>query len=479
MSLKKNIIYNTLYQIFTMILPLITVPYISRVLGPEGQGKYAYTSAYSQYFIIIGMIGISLYGNRQIAYVREDKKKLSREFINIYTLQLITTIMAFLIYIIVFVGINKNDRLLYSVESLVIMASMFDISWFFIGYEDMKSVVVRNTITKVVGVLLTFIFVRESGDVIIYATILSITTLVGQIIMWSGLKGKISFVKPSFKYAFTHLKPALALFVSQLAIQIYTLLDRTMLGIFTTDAQVGLYDNSQKTIKLLVTLASSLGVVMLPKMSSLFSQGKNKEFKETVNKVFKVVNFMSIPMAFGLLSVADSFSLWFYSDRFIGISILLKIGAFIVIAIGWSNILGIQVMLPMKKEKEFTISVTVGAIVNFTLNLILIFKFKALGTTIASVAAEFAVTLVQLYFLRDVIRLSQIMKTIYKPLIGSLLMTLVLSIIGIYLPFNIFGTIAEVIIGISIYIVAMLILKDETLKYVINQTMGKFLKKGV
>ena len=115
MSLKKNIIYNTLYQIFTMILPLITVPYISRVLGPEGQGKYAYTSAYSQYFIIIGMIGISLYGNRQIAYVREDKKKLSREFINIYTLQLITTIMAFLIYIIVFVGINKNDRLLYSV----------------------------------------------------------------------------------------------------------------------------------------------------------------------------------------------------------------------------------------------------------------------------------------------------------------------------------------------------------------------------
>ena len=464
MSLKKNIIYNTVYQIFTIMLPLITVPYVSRVLGPEGQGKYAYTSAYSQYFIIIGMIGISLYGNRQIAYVRNDKEKLSKEFINIYTLQLTTTIISFLVYLFIFTGI---------------MASMFDISWFFIGYEDMKSVVVRNTITKVVGVVLTFIFVKESTDIITYATILSITTLVGQIIMFSGLRGKIVFIKPSFKYALTHLRPALSLFISQLAIQIYTLLDRTMLGIFTTDAQVGLYDNSQKTIKLLVTLASSFGVVMIPKMSSLFSQGKDKEFKETVNRVFKIVNFMSIPMAFGLLSVADSFSLWFYSDKFTGVSVLLKVGAFIVIAIGWSNILGIQVMLPMKKEKEFTISVTVGAIVNFVLNLILIFKLKALGTTIASVAAEFAVTLIQLYFLRDIIKLSEIMKTVYKPLLGALTMALVVWISGNYLPFNLFGTLAEVIIGIITYVVSMLILKDETIKEVMNQVIVKFLKKGV
>ena len=479
MSLKKNIIDNTVSQIFTLMLPLITVPYVSRVLGPEGQGKYAYTSAYSQYFIIIGMIGISLYGNRQIAYVRNDKEKLSKEFINIYTLQLTTTIISFLVYLFIFTGINKNDRLLYAIESLIIMASMFDISWFFIGYEDMKSVVVRNTITKVVGVLLTFIFVKESTDIITYATILSITTLVGQIIMFSGLRGKIVFIKPSFKYALTHLRPALSLFISQLAIQIYTLLDRTMLGIFTTDAQVGLYDNSQKTIKLLVTLASSFGVVMIPKMSSLFSQGKDKEFKETVNRVFKIVNFMSIPMAFGLLSVADSFSLWFYSDKFTGVSVLLKVGAFIVIAIGWSNILGIQVMLPMKKEKEFTISVTVGAIVNFVLNLILIFKLKALGTTIASVAAEFAVTLIQLYFLRDIIKLSEIMKTVYKPLLGALTMALVVWISGNYLPFNLFGTLAEVIIGIITYVVSMLILKDETIKEVMNQVIVKFLKKGV
>lgn len=477
MSLKKNIIYNTIYQIFTIILPLITVPYISRVLGPEGQGQYSYTSAYSQYFIILGMIGISLYGNRQIAYVRDDKNKLSKEFINIYTLQVITTVISLIIYLIIFVGVNKNNKVLYAVESFAILATILDISWFFIGYGEMKSVVVRNTITKVIGVILTFVFVKESTDVILYAGIIGGTALAGQLIMWTGLKGKIIFIKPSFKYAFNHLRPALALFVSQLAIQVYTLLDRTMLGILTTDAQVGLYDNSQKTIKLLVTLASSLGVVMLPKMSELFAKGKDKEFKELIYKVFRIVNFISIPMAFGLLSIANSFSLWFYSSKFDGISILLKVGGFIVIAIGWSNILGIQVMLPMKKEKEFTISVTIGAVTNFILNLILIFKFKSLGTTIASVAAEFAVTFAQLYYLRNVIDFKKVMKTVYKPLLGSIAMLIAVSICSIRLPINILGTLIQVVVGVIVYGITMILLKDETIKFIFQEVVEKFLKR--
>lgn len=295
--------------------------------------------------------------------------------------------------------------------------------------------------------------------------------------MWTGLKNKIVFIKPSLKYAFNHLRPALALFVSQLAIQVYTLLDRTMLGILTTDAQVGLYDNSQKTIKLLVTLASSLGVVMLPKMSELFAKGKDKEFKELIYKVFRIVNFISIPMAFGLLSIANSFSLWFYSSKFDGISILLKVGGFIVIAIGWSNILGIQVMLPMKKEKEFTISVTIGAVTNFILNLILIFKFKSLGTTIASVAAEFAVTFAQLYYLRNIVNFKEIMKTAYKPLLGSIAMLIAVSICSMKLPINILGTIIEVVLGVMVYGITMVLLKDETIKFIFEEFVEKFLKR--
>ena len=478
MSLKKNIVYNTLYQLLTLILPLITVPYVSRVLGPEGQGRYSYTSAYSQYFIILGMIGISLYGNRQIAYVKGDKKKVSKEFINIYTLQLITTLISLISYFIIFLVVNKNYRTLYAVESLVIIATILDISWFFIGIGEMKNVVIRNTITKIAGVALTFFLVKDVGDVTIYAAIMSGSTLAGQLIMWTGLKGQITFVRPSLKYSFQHLKPALSLFVSQLAIQVYTLLDRTMLGVMTTEAQVGLYDNSQKTIKLLVTLVSSLGIVMLPKMSELFAKGKQEEFKKLIHTVFKSVNFISIPMAFGLMSVANSFSLWFYTDKFLGISILLKVGVFIVIAISWSNILGIQVMLPMKKEKEFTISVTVGAVTNLILNMILILKFKALGATIASVTAECAVTFTQMYFLRNVVSIKNVFKSSVKPLIGSIVMVIVVGFASSYLPVNVMGTMIEVIIGAVVYLITMILLKDETIKYLIKEVRIRLLKRG-
>lgn len=216
---------------------------------------------------------------------------------------------------------------------------------------------------------------------------------------------------------------------------------------------------------------------MLPKMSELFAKGKDKEFKELIYKVFRIVNFISIPMAFGLLSIANSFSLWFYSSKFDGISILLKVGGFIVIAIGWSNILGIQVMLPMKKEKEFTISVTIGAVTNFILNLILIFKFKSLGTTIASVAAEFAVTFAQLYYLRNIVNFKEIMKTAYKPLLGSIAMLIAVSICSMKLPINILGTIIEVVLGVMVYGITMILLKDETIKFIFEEFVEKFLKR--
>ena len=161
MQVRKNFIYNLIYQVFTIVLPLITVPYISRILGAKGVGEYSYSAAYVQYFIIIGMIGVSIYGNRQIAYVKKDKEKLSKEFWNIYTLQFITTTLSLIIYLITFVGVNSTNRTLYLVQAITIIATVFDISWFFIGYEDMKSVVIRNSITKIIGALLIFLIVKN------------------------------------------------------------------------------------------------------------------------------------------------------------------------------------------------------------------------------------------------------------------------------------------------------------------------------
>ncbi|MGG7078795.1 flippase [Clostridium sardiniense] len=476
MSLKKNFLYNTIYQMFIIIIPIITVPYISRILGPDGVGLYSYTASYAQYFVLFGMIGISLYGNRQVAYSKNNRKNLSEEFWNIYCLQFITTILALIIYIVLFCIINNNNKAIYLIQSIIVLSTVFDISWFFIGYEDMKSVVVRNTIVKILGVFCVFIFVKEQSDVWKYAIIMSGSNFIGQIIMWLNLKDKIDFYKPKLENSIKHLKPALALFISQLAIQVYTLLDKTMLGYMVGVGEVGLYENSQKTIKLALTLITSLGVVMLPRMSALYSEGNIKKIKEMINKSFSFVNFMAFPMVFGLIAISTTFSLWFYGQAFDGIDILLKAGSVLMIVIGWSNILGIQVMLPMKKEKQFTISVIIGAIVNFILNILLINKFQSVGTTVASVLAEFAVTSTQVYFLRNFIDVKGIIKTIIKPMIGSIFMFIILILILPMFKIGFIWTIIEVVIGSVTYMIIMYLFKDQFLIEVMNLLKTKFKK---
>ena len=202
---------------------------------------------------------------------------------------------------------------------------------------------------------------------------------------------------------------------------------------------------------------------MMPRMSALFSENKTDDLKKMIDKAFNFVNFMAFPMVFGLIAIANSFSQWFYGERFNGIGILLEFGSLLIIAIAWSNILGIQVMLPMKKEKEFNISVIVGAIVNVILNIFLINKLQALGTTISSVIAEFAVTGVQIYFLRNFIDLKKILKSSVQPLIGSLIMLVVLEFIIPTLEVSIINTIIEVIIGCVIYFIIMYFFKNKFL----------------
>lgn len=477
MKLLKNFLYNQIYQLFLVLAPLITVPYISRVLGTDGVGLFSYSSSYAQYFVLLGMIGIDLYGSRQIARSKNSEEKYGRDFSNIYTLQFITTATALIIYLIIFVGINKEHRMLYLAQGTVVVASMFDISWLFIGLEDMKSVVLRNAFVKIVGIILIFILVKKPSDIILYALIMGGSSVIGQGIMWAGFRKVVKVYKPTPKEVFTHLTPALGLFVSQLAIQIYVLLDRSMLGFMSDMSQVGLYANAQKTIRLALTLITSLGVVMLPRMSALYSEGKMDEFKTMIYKAFNFVNFMAFPMVFGLIAIADGFSLWFYGASFAGVGVLLQVGVLIIIAISWSNILGIQVMLPMDRERGFTVSVVGGAVVNVIFNFILIIHYKAMGTTIASVIAEFTVTAIQIYLLRDVVKLGKIIKTAIKPLIGSVVMFLAIKIVERFVSKGIIATVIEVVVGVIVYIVVMIIIKDQFIKEANSIIKTKILKR--
>lgn len=463
MNLIKNAIYNIIYQLFNILIPIITVPYISRVLGKTGVGDYSYSNSYVQYFITFGMIGISLYGSRQIAYNRNNKNKLSDDFWNIYSLQFITTSVSTIIYLIIFTLINKENTYLYLAQGINLLASIIDISWFFIGYEEMKKVVLRNLVSKVIGIILIFIFVKSKSDIILYTVILATSMLIGQLIMWISLKDKIIIVRPNLNKIKRHFLPASSLFITQLAAQIYVLIDKTMLGVITNNAEVGIYENSQKTIKLALTVATSIGIVVMPRMSSLYSSGQMKKFKEILHKSLNFISLLAFPTCLGLIAISSSFSPWFYGEEFIGIENIIKIGSIIIIPISISNVLGMQTLIPIGRENKFTLSVIGGLFINIIFNIMLIKNYGALGATISSVFGEFTITLIQIYFLKDIISVKNILKATIKPLVGSAIMCYFVVILVNNMNINIVNTIIQVIVGGAIYLLIMIILKNECL----------------
>lgn len=454
MQVVKNFLYNVSYQLLVIILPLITVPYVSNILGAEGIGNYAFTYANMQYFVIFGMVGITLYGNRQIAYVRENKENLKNTFYSIYTLQLITTTISFVLYLIFTLVFNNGDyKCLYIVQGINIIASMADISWLFMGLEQFKKTVVRNTIVKLVSLASIFIFVKSSNDTVIYTLILALSALIGNLTFWFYVPKAIGFKSIKISGLNLHLKASLALFIPQIAIQIYVLLDRTMLGTITDNIQVGFYENSQKIVKIVLTLVTAIGTVMMPKIANTVASGDMKKVKYYIKNSFFFVSALSIPLMFGLMGVAPELSPWFFGNNFVGIEKLIVISSLIILAISWSNVLGMQLLVPLNKTKEFTISVTSGAIINFILNLVLIKRVGATGACISTIISEFTVTSVQFYLIKDFIKAKELIKPVLLFIPTATVMYIFVRIVGRSMGAGIVTNIIQGIVGVISYFI--------------------------
>lgn len=470
----KNYLYNLMYQIIAIVLPIITIPYVSRVLGAAGIGKYSLTNAYVQYFVLFGMIGLSIYSSREIAYVRDNKENLSRVFWELNFLRFITVGIATILYYIIFVFfLNDENNILSIIQGIVLIGAISDISWLFIGLENFKKVAIRNTIVKIIGTSLIFIFIKNSSQVWLYALILNVTQLIGQVVMWFDIPKEVRFIKPELVEMKKHLKFSIKLFIPQIAINVYTMLDKVMLGALTNDSQVGMYDNSQRIIKILITIVTTLALVTMPKMANLYKSGKKKEFANTVYRSFSFVSFLSFPMAFGLIAVCKNFIPWFYGPGFKEIKLMFYFGAWLMITLAWSSIVGNQILISIKRQKEFTIAVTIGAIVNIIFNFILIKRFQGVGTTISSVIAEFTGMFIMVYFVKDIISVKKLFKSIPKYIMSSIVMFLVTFNIGNFVKSDILGTCIQCILGGVVYIIIMILVKDENLMYALNLIRNK------
>ena len=476
-SVKKNYIYNLFYQILTIIVPLITTPYLSRVLGAENIGIYSYTLSITTYFILFGSLGVAMYGQREIAYLQDQTKHdRSKTFLEILFMRFITLGISLLIFYFAFV-LHGQYSIYYKILLLEIIANSLDISWYFQGLEEFKKTVTRNTIVKIISVICIFLFVKTYSDLIEYFCIYVLSTFLGNISLWMYLPKYMEKVSLKDLKIFRHLKPTIGLFIPQVAMQIYMVLDKTMIGSMVADkSEVGFYEQAQKIIKLLMTIATSLATVMIPRMANFFANGESDKLKEYLKKSFQFVLLLAFPLMFGIISVSNKFVPIFYGEGYEKVVYLITIISPIIIAIGLSGIIGQQYLLPTKQQKKFTISVTAGAIVNFIFNMIFIKLWKSIGASIATVIAECTVTGIQFYLVKNEISFKEVFEISKKYLISSFVMLIISIIIGFFIKSNLVSIIVQIGVSGVVYFSLLLIMKDELVFKGIEMIKSKLLK---
>lgn len=482
-NIKHNYLYNLAYQILIIITPLITTPYISRVLGADGIGSYSYSYSIATYFYLFAVLGTSTYAQREIAFCQEDIEKRSKLFYEIESLRLLTSGVALIGYLILVINFKDATlRSLLVVQGLYIFSVAIDISWFYQGVENFKLIVLRNTFVKIINIFLVFIFIKRPTDLVLYGVILLGVPIIGYISMWLYLPKYI--VKCAYKdlRPFSHFPKTCQLFIPTIAISIYGVLDKTMIGIITDGRyENGYYEQAEKISKLTLAIVTSLSTVMIPRISNLFKNNEYKIIRDYMYISYHIVMVLALPICVGLISVAPIFVPVFFGDGYHGAIPVLQVLSFLVVAIGINKITGEQFLIATNRHNVYTVSVTFGAIVNLVCNLFAIPRFGAVGAAFASVIAESGIAIFQLVYVCAILKFLEL-KNILMPLWKSLISVIIMFFITCAVKYmlheaTVINNIIVVFIGALVYIVTMFLLKDSIFEKFLLRIKDK-LKRG-
>lgn len=474
-SIKRNYIYNLSYQILLLITPLITTPYISRVLGADGIGSVSYAESIVSYFSLFATMGITTYGQREVSYVQDSRENRSVIFWNSTLLKFITSFSVLLIYLMF--SSFQDNHIIYYVLCCNIVAIAFDITWFFQGLEEFGKIVFRNVIFKVASIIYIFIMVKHKEDLILYIIGLTLFALLSNLSLWAYLPRYIE--KPYWKllHPFKDFNIVLSLFVPTIAIQIYTVIDKTMIGLITKDSfENGYYEQALKVLRTVLTVVTSLGTVMIPRIGYYFKNGENNIVQTLMYRGYRFVWFLGIPLCFGLFVISDNFVPWFFGTGYEKVSLLLKILSFLILAIGINNVTGIQYLIPTMRQNLFTLTVIIGAVTNFYLNFILIYFFQSIGAAIASVVAESIIAITQLIFTRNELSPKYIVLEGKNYFIAGITMMAVLKLLDCIFASRLISTVIMMFSGAVTYFVILVILRDTFFISSVQNVLEKVLK---
>jgi O-antigen/teichoic acid export membrane protein len=482
-SLKKNFIYQTGYQVLATALPLITTPYINRVLGAEQLGTYTYVANIANYFTIFAMLGFNNYGSKMIAATKHNENELAHTFSSIRKLQCLMATVVVAIYLLFISLCIPEHKSLYFIESLWIINCFIDINWFFWGMEKVKLTVNRNLIIKLITLLGVFIFVRSRNDILIYAFILVIGTILSDIYLISQVKKYVKGTKTTFYEMIAHIKPCIALFIPIVAMSIYQQMDKTMLGVLSTYEQVGYYSSADKIVNIPLGIITGLGTVSLPRIVSLISENKIMEYKKVVEKSISLVMFMCSAIAFGILAVSQEFVPLFFGREFLPCVSLVSFLTFVIFFKAISIVLVNQILIPNDNEKYYIISVFIGAFINLILNYSLIRKFDAVGAVYATLISELIVCFIQIFICFNYLNTLKIIgKNFQYIILGILMYGLVRKVAVLIKDTSLFQrSILEILLGGTAFLGACVIYwkikKDSTFYPIIINFLNKLKQK--
>lgn len=478
-SIKTNFAFNLLNTVSSLLFPLITFPYAARVVLAEGIGQVQFYTSIINYISLGVGLGIPMYAIREIARVRDDIKNLTKTTVEIILLSVLLSLVGYIaVAVLCFTVADVSANIpLFLILSSTILLTAIGCPWFYSGIEDFKYITIRGLLVKFLCIIILFTLVKSKEDLLYYGVYCILGSIGNYILNFVHLHHFINLKLISLKDLDIkkHIQPAFSVFILNLVTSIYLNLDSIMVGFIGSNEQVGYYTAATKLSHMMVTLVTSLGAVLLPRLSNLIKENHTDEFYRLAKKSYRMISLISYPIALGMIVMAPILISIFSGDSYYPAILTLQLISPIVVFIAISNLVGIQVLYPLGKVKLVTISTAVGAMVNFTLNLILIPLYKQNGAAIATSVAEFSVLLTQFVVAKKYIPFGLINKRIISYFISSIIMFLGCQLMMLLNMSESFKLFLIPLSGICIYGTLLLLQRDEFVFEIIAIVKRKFI----
>lgn len=451
-SMKKNFVFQMIYQIVVYLVPLIVAPYLTRTLGSERLGTYSYINTFVVYAGLVANLGIATYGQRLIARNRDNDISLRKSFWSLYVLHFITVTIAIILYFFVAVFIVKSNNKMFLIQVFFVLATMFDVTWFFYGLENFKTVVIKNCIVKIIECLLIFLLVRTRTDIYKYAIIMSMSSMAGEIVLIPQAMKIVPPIRFSYKDFTEHFKPMLLLFSSTVAVTLYTVFDKSLIGAMGSTNDVAIYEYSAKIIEIPKQILNVIGMVILPRACNAFAVGKYDNQKKYMDISIFLTCFLGSSFAFGLVAVSDKFSLLYYGKEFIECGKVIAYMTPLILIILIGNIYRTEYIIPAKLDKQLTFCHITSSILNLIISFTMIPIIGIYGAIVGTMFAETFGLIYQMHYCKKLYPVKQLFKNLIPFIVIGVIMFLAVNLIDINLDNSLLSLMIEIIAGAVIYL---------------------------